>query len=462
MPEKRPLIITLKNLTSPLVVMLILVGCVRFYLGRFEESYFVLLVLSFLLAMQLVEGIDFESNNKTFWKKTVARIILQWFWLINLLLLIGFASKMTDIFSRKVLFSWFLITPVALVTAHWLIRFLLHRWSIIERGAASAAIIGINNLSLKLASQFKQNPLLGMALVGFFEDRQPERFPESWQQQPETLLGTIEEAAKIVKSRNIQHIYIALPVSAQPRILALLDSLRDTTASIYFALDISMFDLTQAHISTIKGIPVVAICNSPFVGINGIIKRIVDVVLSLIILVLIAPLMLLIAIAVKLSSRGPVFFKQHRYGLDGKEIVIYKFRSMTVLEDGERVAQATRSDPRITRIGNFLRKTSLDELPQFINVLQGRMSIVGPRPHAISHNEMYRSLIKGYMIRHKVKPGITGWAQVNGFRGETDTLEKMQARIDYDLDYLSNCSLFLDLLIIFRTIKVVFKDKNAY
>lgn len=462
MPEKRPLLITLKNLTSPLIVALTLISCVQYYLGRFEANYFLLLVLSFLLVVQLIEGIDFESNNKVFWKKTVVRLILQWFWVISLLLLIGFASKMTDLFSRKVLLSWFLITPIALITVHWLIRFLLRRWSIIERGAAKAAIIGINNLSLKLASQFKQNPILGMTFVGFFEDRQPERLPESWQQQPESLLGTTQVTAEIVKALNIHHIYIALPISAQPRILDLIDSLRDTTASIYFVLDITMFNLIQAHISTIKGIPVVSICKSPFVGINGAVKRILDVTLSMLILALVAPLMLLIVLAIKFSSRGPVLFKQHRYGLDGKEILIYKFRSMTVLEDGEGVTQATRSDPRVTRIGNFLRKTSLDELPQFINVLQGRMSIVGPRPHAISHNEMYRSLIKGYMIRHKVKPGITGWAQVNGFRGETDTVEKMQARIDYDLDYLSNCSLFLDLLIIFRTVKVVFKDKNAY
>lgn len=298
--------------------------------------------------------------------------------------------------------------------------------------------------------------------MGFFDDRWTERAPKDKQHKPETLLGTIASAPEFVKTYNIQHIYIALPLSAQPRIMALLDELRDTTASIYFIPDIVSFDLIQANISTIDGIPIVAVCESPFVGINSFIKRISDVVLSLSILSLIAPLMLLIAVGIKLSSPGPVLFKQRRYGLDGKKIVVYKFRSMTVMEDDGQVNQATRGDPRITRFGSFLRRTSMDELPQFINVLQGRMSVVGPRPHAISHNEMYRSLIKGYMIRHKVKPGITGWAQVNGFRGETETLEKMQARIDYDLDYLRNWSLFLDLLIIFKTINVVIKDKNAY
>ena len=185
-------------------------------------------------------------------------------------------------------------------------------------------------------------------------------------------------------------------------------------------------------------------------------------VLSLLILLLVSPVLLAAAVAVKLSSPGPVIFRQRRYGLDGQEILVYKFRSMRVTEDGPVVTQAQKGDSRITAVGAFLRKTSLDELPQFINVLQGRMSIVGPRPHAVVHNEMYRKLIKGYMVRHKVKPGITGWAQVNGYRGETETLDKMQGRIDYDLDYLRNWSLRLDLLIIYKTIRVVIGDSKAY
>jgi putative colanic acid biosynthesis UDP-glucose lipid carrier transferase len=208
--------------------------------------------------------------------------------------------------------------------------------------------------------------------------------------------------------------------------------------------------------------PVLAVCETPFHGINGIIKRFSDIVLASAILALIAPVMLMIAVGIKRTSPGPVFFKQRRYGLDGREIYVYKFRSMTVCEDGGEIKQATRDDQRVTRFGAFLRATSLDELPQFINVLQGRMSVVGPRPHAVAHNEMYRKLISGYMIRHKVRPGITGLAQVNGERGETATLERMQARINYDLDYLRNWSLLLDLQIIFKTIFVVLKKQNAY
>jgi putative colanic acid biosynthesis UDP-glucose lipid carrier transferase len=212
----------------------------------------------------------------------------------------------------------------------------------------------------------------------------------------------------------------------------------------------------------IGGIPVVAVCETPFYGINGLVKRASDIVLALAILVLISPLMVAIAIGVKRSSPGPILFRQRRYGLDGREIVVYKFRSMKVLEDGNVIRQATKDDDRVTPFGAYLRRTSLDELPQFINVLQGRMSVVGPRPHAVAHNEMYRKLIKGYMIRHKVRPGITGWAQVNGLRGETDTLDKMKERIEYDLEYLRNWSLLLDLKIVVKTVFVVLRKQNAY
>ena len=238
--------------------------------------------------------------------------------------------------------------------------------------------------------------------------------------------------------------------------------LKDTTASIYFVPDMFFTDLIQGHTGSVVGMPVISVCETPFRGANGLAKRASDIVLALLILLLIAPLLLVMAIAVKLTSPGPVIFKQRRYGLDGEEILVYKFRSMTVTEDGPTIKQAEKGDSRITPLGAFMRRTSIDELPQFVNVLQGRMSIVGPRPHAIAHNELYRKLIKGYMVRHKVRPGITGWAQVNGYRGETNTLDKMQGRIDYDLDYLRNWSLRLDLHIILKTIRLVLKDEKAH
>jgi putative colanic acid biosynthesis UDP-glucose lipid carrier transferase len=221
-------------------------------------------------------------------------------------------------------------------------------------------------------------------------------------------------------------------------------------------------DLIQGRIDSVSGMPVLGVCDSPFSGASGLIKRASDVIFSVAILAAIAPLLLVLALCVKLGSPGPVIFKQRRYGLDGDDIVVYKFRSMTVTEDGDAVPQCAKRDKRLTPLGAFMRRTSLDELPQFINVLQGRMSIVGPRPHAVAHNELYRTLIKGYMQRHKVRPGLTGWAQVNGLRGETPTLELMQARIDHDLDYLRNWSLRLDLYIMAKTLWVVLKGQNAH
>jgi putative colanic acid biosynthesis UDP-glucose lipid carrier transferase len=226
--------------------------------------------------------------------------------------------------------------------------------------------------------------------------------------------------------------------------------------------DIFVFDLIQARSGEIHGIPVVAMCETPFYGYRGVTKRLTDVVLSVTILLLFLPLLLLIAVMVKLSSPGPVIFKQRRYGLDGREIAVYKFRTMSVTEDGAQIRQASKTDSRITRIGGILRRTSMDELPQLINVLQGRMSLVGPRPHAVAHNEEYRKLIKGYMVRHKVLPGITGLAQVNGCRGETSQLEEMEARVNYDLDYLRRWTPMLDIKIILLTAVKIFRDDKAY
>jgi putative colanic acid biosynthesis UDP-glucose lipid carrier transferase len=250
-------------------------------------------------------------------------------------------------------------------------------------------------------------------------------------------------------------------MASQPRILELLDDLRDTTTSIYFVPDFFVTDLIQGRIDMVCGMPVVAVCETPFRGGDGLVKRASDIVLATLIVLMISPLLVAIAAGVKLTSPGPVIFKQRRYGLDGAEILVYKFRSMTVCEDGDSIRQAQKGDNRITPFGAFLRRTSLDELPQFINVLQGRMSVVGPRPHAVAHNEQYRKVIKGYMVRHKVRPGITGWAQVNGYRGETETIEKMQGRVEYDLDYLRNWSLRLDLYIILKTALIVFRGQDS-
>jgi putative colanic acid biosynthesis UDP-glucose lipid carrier transferase len=320
-------------------------------------------------------------------------------------------------------------------------------------------IVGGNEAGERLARRLRGNEFLLTDFLGYFDDRKPERIMAA--ARPDYIGHTAGLRDYIIEHR-IDVVYISLPISQKDRISALLEVMRDTTVSVYVVPDIFTYDLIQARIDQIGGIPVIAILETPFTSINALNKRLSDIVLSLLILILISPVMLVVALLVKLTSPGPIIFKQRRYGLNGEEIIVYKFRSMKVMEDGAQIRQATKDDERVTPIGRFLRRTSLDELPQFINVLQGRMSIVGPRPHAVAHNEMYRKLISGYMLRHKAKPGITGWAQVNGLRGETDTVDKMAARVQFDLDYLRNWSLSLDLLIIFKTIWLVFKDVRAY
>jgi putative colanic acid biosynthesis UDP-glucose lipid carrier transferase len=325
-------------------------------------------------------------------------------------------------------------------------------------GQRSAVVVGANETSLKLVKRVAEFPYLLIDIRGYFDGRNDERVPTGLGAR----LGGIADVASYARKHNIEMIFISLPMSAQPRIREIIDDLHDTTASVYFLPDVYVYDLMQARFNSVGGIPVVAACESPFSGVDSVVKYVSDFVLALLILVLISPIMLGIALAVVLTSPGPAIFRQRRYGLNGEEITVYKFRSMTVREDGSNVVQAQKDDPRVTKIGAFLRRTSLDELPQFVNVLQGRMSIVGPRPHAVAHNELYRKLIKGYMLRHKVRPGITGWAQVNGMRGETEVLEKMQGRIDHDLYYLQNWSIWFDLWIILRTVGVVLRRDNAY
>ncbi|HCA9408349.1 TPA: undecaprenyl-phosphate glucose phosphotransferase, partial [Klebsiella pneumoniae] len=251
-------------------------------------------------------------------------------------------------------------------------------------------------------------------------------------------------------------------MSDEKEMKELIRSLTDTTCSVILIPDIFTFNILQSRTEDVNGVPVVPLFDTPLNGINMVFKRLEDIILAAIIILLISPILLVIAAVVKATSPGPVIFKQTRYGMDGKPIKVWKFRTMKVMENDDTVKQATKNDVRVTRVGSFLRKTSLDELPQFFNVLFGGMSIVGPRPHAVAHNEQYRNLIEGYMLRHKVKPGITGWAQINGWRGETDTLDKMQKRVEFDLEYIREWNIWLDLKIIFLTIFKGFVNKSAY
>ena len=387
-------------------------------------------------------------------------IVAGWIAGSGLLLAFGYVTGYVNLFDPDVLVTWWWVALVGMFAAHVLLRLSIPVMLKFRGSPKRAVVVGASEHGIELARRLDRDAYVGVVVAGFFDDRRDKRV-EGLGDYP--LLGKIEDLPRYVNDRHIDAIYIALPMTSQPRILSLLDGLRDTTASIFFVPDIFITDLIQGQVDFVQGLPVVGVRETPFTGLNGVIKRLSDIVFSLLILVPLAPVLLIIALGVKLSSPGPVIFTQRRYGLDGKEIVVYKFRTMTVTEDGPVFRQATPGDARVTPLGAFLRRTSLDELPQFINVLQGRMSVVGPRPHPVALNEMHRKLIKGYMMRHKVRPGITGWAQVNGLRGETETAEKMRARVDFDLDYLRNWSLQLDTYIVGKTAWILLKgQKNAY
>lgn len=354
---------------------------------------------------------------------------------------------------------WFASSFIALIIWRYVMRKFLFRIRKSGLNSRRSIIIGATPLGANVALQIQSNEHLGIRFNGIFDDRGSDRLSHELQS---TVLGKIDDAIEMAKRNEVDYIYIALPMSAENRIRTILEQCSDTTASVYVIPNFFMYNLLNARWQTVGNVQALSVYDTPFQGASDVLKRIEDVVLSIAILTLISIPMLCIAAAVKMTSKGPVIFKQKRYGLDGKQITVYKFRSMTTQDNGAVVKQATKNDVRLTKIGGFLRRTSLDELPQFINVLQGRMSIVGPRPHAVAHNEEYRKIITGYMLRHKVKPGITGWAQVNGLRGETETTNKMVQRVEYDLDYIHRWSIWFDMKIVFMTVFNGFLNKNAY
>ncbi|EOD9921315.1 TPA: undecaprenyl-phosphate glucose phosphotransferase, partial [Klebsiella pneumoniae subsp. pneumoniae] len=318
------------------------------------------------------------------------------------------------------------------------------------------AFAGSLPAGISLLETFRKQPWLGFEVKGIYEDS----FSGTY--DLELYAGKISDLINEARKGTIDRIYIAMHMRDEVAIKNMVSQLTDTTCSVLYIPDVFTFNILQSRTEEINGVPVVPLFDSPLNGINMVFKRLEDIIVSSLILILISPILLVIATAVKTTSKGPVIFRQVRYGMDGKPIKVWKFRSMTVMENDDKVIQATKNDIRVTKVGKFLRSTSLDELPQFFNVLFGQMSVVGPRPHAVSHNEQYRSLIQGYMLRHKVKPGITGLAQINGWRGETDTLEKMEKRIEYDLLYIRGWSIWLDLKIIFLTVFKGFINKSAY
>jgi putative colanic acid biosysnthesis UDP-glucose lipid carrier transferase len=394
-------------------------------------------------------------------------------------ILIGLLTRTTDSFARSSIVAWYFTGGLFLLCTHMTVRSILESLGKRGYGARKTAIVGANRLGLEIA----RNALLahdsGLKIVGFFDDRgngslvaetlgdetitngtHTDRRAELVGEVP-SFLGNSQKLLEMIRQGEIDTVLVTLPMRAEKRIQSLLDLLSNTTASAYIVPDFFVFELLHSRWTHVGGLPVVSVFESPMYGVDGLFKRALDLTISLIGLAMISPVLLVCAILIKSTSVGPIFFRQKRYGLDGKEILVWKFRSMYTCDNGPVVKQATKNDPRITPVGRILRKTSLDELPQLFNVIEGNMSLVGPRPHATAHNEHFRKLIRGYMMRHKVKPGITGLAQVEGSRGETDTTEKMEMRIALDHRYIRDWSIWMDIKILFKTFFVVLKQ-DAY
>lgn len=458
----RPKLIALIRLFDIAIIGLTLISLLSFYHIRFDQnSVWVILIavmsFEFFADLNLLynspRGINFISETK----KTFG----SWLGVVLVFVLIIQFQPIIIKGYEDVFKTWLLLVPIELMFCHLLTRSFINYCRSIGRNTRKVAIIGATEIAYELKTITKNESWLGFSFVGYFDDR-IKKDANRHQHPNHQLSGNTAQLIQMVNNQEVDVVYITLPLKAEKRIKEIISALSDTTALVYYVPDLFGFDLLRSKMENLCGIPMISIHDTPFYGVDGMSKRLFDIVISAFILLVISIPLLLIAFAVKITSTGPVLFKQKRYGCNGEEINVWKFRSMSVCENGKNIQQASQNDARITPFGSFLRKTSLDELPQFINVLQGRMSIVGPRPHAVAHNEYYRGQIKGYMLRHKVKPGITGLAQISGFRGETDTLEKMDGRIQYDLDYIHNWSLALDCKIFFLTIFKGFVDKQAY
>lgn len=453
------LVFVVKALFYPVTTVAFLATCLWFTDRSFSGAYFLIAVLAFAGVAEFLGDSRIDHGESAQIEiRSLLDIVLRWFGIGACIALILYLSGLKQALADSVLLIWFVFTPVILWTGAVGTRHLLLRFGVKHMQPRGAIIVGVTEQGLMLNEMLQQRPLLRINLLGFFEDRDASRLPS----QSHTTLGCMDDIVDYVRQHNVHVVYITLPMSRHPRILKVLDELRDTIASVYFVPDFRTLNYIQGRLDVMHGIPMIAVCESPFFGVRSLAKRVSDIIISGAILLAISPILIAVAIGVKATSKGPVIFKQRRYGLDGREIMVYKFRSMTVTEDGAAsYTQVTRNDSRVTPFGAFIRRTSLDELPQFLNVLEGTMSVVGPRPHAIAVNEHYRSLIPSYMIRHKVKPGITGWAQVNGYRGGDD-LPTMTKRIEFDLFYLANWSLWFDVRIILQTFSLVWGDRRAY
>ena len=457
---------TLSIIARVIDISAILLGAILAHWWRFENidlpvSYRIAVLLSLIFTLFIFNSFgiyqSWRGKNQLQYYRTV---IAAWASVIFILIIIAFLTKTSEMFSRQWLVAWLISASLMLIIFRFCLTYILRGWRNRGLNTRQIAIFGAGHLGKSVLENLSDASWSGIKIGAFYDDNASLCNSVI---QGVTVQGGLEELIKFIEKNKYDEIWIALPLRSEERVKQIMKALRNSTVTIRYVPDIFGFRLLNHSVNEVAGIPVIDLSSSPMVGMNRVLKAFEDRVLGLLIILFISPLLLLIALSIKFTSKGPILFKQKRHGWDGKTINVYKFRTMIVhTEESGVVTQAHLNDARITKLGAFLRRTSFDELPQFFNVLQGRMSIVGPRPHAIAHNEQYKELIDSYMKRHKVKPGITGWAQVNGFRGETDTLDKMEKRVEYDLFYIENWSVWFDIKIIIMTISHGFLHKNAY
>lgn len=388
------------------------------------------------------------------------RIFMAWLLLGGVLIVIALGTQHTSTYTFWVLIAWLLTTPLMFLLVHVAIRYALIRVFPQLVRPRSAVIVFVNPHAERLTRTLRTIITPRFDLKGFFEDRHVQRTGAFANGAP--VLGGVDELLGYVNTHGVEVVFVVLPAQGAERAQTVIESLGDTTASVYYVPDFDLLDRGHMRFSDIGGIPVITLTETPFYGADGWLKRAMDILFAAVGLLCLSPFIALVALLVRLRMRTPVIFTQDRYGLDGRHIRVHKFRTMQVAENDPDVRQATRNDPRVTPLGGFLRRMSIDEWPQLWNVLIGEMSVVGPRPHAVTQNEEYRKIINGYMSRHKVKPGLTGWAQIHGLRGEIRTLSDMQHRVEYDVEYIQRWSPELDIRIILHTFWIIFHDDEAY
>jgi putative colanic acid biosynthesis UDP-glucose lipid carrier transferase len=445
---------TALKIADPFVVAL--TGLVSYWL-RFDDlelpqNYQTAILVVFALTIVVFGALDvYRWRPDEGLRRGLGRLTGGWFGIVIALVLLLYATKTGAYFSRQWLSVWAALAFVSLfivrIAALFTLR-ALHRRGLLSR---RIAIAGAGRLGQEIARRFARNPELGIRVVAFYDDA-PGLAAVAVEGIP--VRGSVDQLPRRLRDDRVDQVWIALPLRASDRVAHLLSELLPLNVKVRFVPDIFGFQLLNHSFTEICGFPVVNVSESPLTGLKGLSKWLEDKIVALLVLGVAWPLLLAIAIGIRLESPGPVIFRQRRGGLDNREIVVWKFRTMEVHDEhavGD-VPQARRGDSRVTRFGAFLRRTSLDELPQFINVLKGDMSVVGPRPHPLWLNDFHRDKIPRYMLRSWIKPGITGWAQVCGWRGETDELWKMDMRVQHDLYYIENWSLGFDLYIILMTL----------